>query len=220
MIDTARYTAHRAIESYYERYFDINTGREIMLDTLGIHDPDAVRYSPSPYPGFFKAMRLVRVDSRHSTFVDYGSGLGRIVICAATWPFKRVIGVELSSELTSRAAENIERARRRLSCEIELTIANAARWQLPDEANILHLYNPFLNDTLRAVVSDIARSLRQAPREMWIVFGSPWQMSTLMTQGSIIPIAWQKGSDDVPWWFRKGTDPNGYRYRVYRLDSR
>jgi hypothetical protein len=38
-----RYTAHRPVESYHEHQFGVDTGKDLMLDSLGIHDPDAVR---------------------------------------------------------------------------------------------------------------------------------------------------------------------------------
>jgi hypothetical protein len=107
-----RYTARRVVENYYERHFGIDTRGDLMQDTLGVHDPDAVHYAPSPYLGFFKAMKFVGADLPSSTFVDYGSGRGRIVICAATLPFKRVIGVELVEELNRRARSNIATASR------------------------------------------------------------------------------------------------------------
>jgi Histone methylation protein DOT1 len=224
LMDLLRYAAHRAVENYYERHFDIDTGHDVMLENLGVHDKDAVMYSPSPYSGFFKAMRLVGADLPSSVFVDYGSGLGRIVICAATLPFRRVIGVELVEELNRRARLNIERARRRLQCkDVSVATTNATQWPVPADASVFHFYNPFLNETLRATIATLARSLQDKPREAWILFGSPWQMSRLLAAGEIIPLSWQKGSSDVRWPFTKdisAKDPNGYRYRVFRIDSR
>ena len=48
----------------------------------------------------------------HDVFLDIGCGMGRAVYqAAANYPFKRVIGVELSHELTQAARRNIERNR-------------------------------------------------------------------------------------------------------------
>jgi hypothetical protein len=219
-----RYTAHRLVEGYYERHFGVDTGSEVMLDTLGIHDSDAVRYSPTPYPAFFRAMRLVGADLPSSVFVDYGSGLGRIVMCAASLPLARVIGIEFADELVRRCNANLERARSRFACKDTVILhANAMTWRVLPEVNIFHFYNPFLGNTLRTTVSEIARSLRNVPREAWILFGSPWEMSRIMAAGEIIPAAWVRSSQDAPWPFHKemtDKDPNGFRYRVYRIDSR
>ena len=221
--DLLRYTAHRAVESFCEWRFGVDTGHEVFLDTLGITDKDAVRYSPIPYPAFFKAMRSVNADLSSSIFVDYGSGLGRAVICAATLPFQRVIGVELSEELAARARRHLDTARARFACkDVSIITTNATLWRLPTESNVFHFYNPFLNETLRSVVGEIARSLRENPREAWIVFGAPWQMSRLMSSGEIIPKAWQKAESCLLFPFHKDLsprDPNGNRYRIYRISS-
>ena len=91
LVRIPRHAARRLEEKYFERHFAINTRGDLMQDALGVHDRDALHYAPSPYLGFFKAMKLAGADLPSSTFVDYGSGLGRIVVCAATLPFKRVI---------------------------------------------------------------------------------------------------------------------------------
>jgi Histone methylation protein DOT1 len=222
--DVFRYAARRLVEYRYERHFGIHTATEIQPAALGIDDVDAVHYAPTPYDAFFGAIKLVDVDMAGSVFVDYGSGLGRIVICAATLPFRRVIGVELAESLNRRAGKNLQAARRRLACEqIQLVHGNAAEWRVPHDVNVVHFYNPFLNETLRRTVAQLARSLRENPRELWIVFGSPWQMSRLMAIGDPLPLSWQKGTRDLRWPFYRdisATDPHGYRYRVYRIDSR
>ncbi len=220
LADTVRYAAHRFVENRYERRFGIDTGHEVMLDTLGVHDPDAVRYSPTPYPAFFKAMKLVGAPLEDSTFVDYGSGLGRIVVCAATLPLKHVIGVEFVPELAKRCRKNIAQATPHLRAPIDIEVANAATWPVPAEANILHFYNPFLNETLKGCIGQVAKSLRAHPREIWVVFASPWQYSRLLAAGEIIPKSWQRESWDARWPFHRdisAKDPNGYRYRVYRV---
>lgn len=40
-------------------------------------------------------------------FLDLGSGKGRMVLSAARFPFRRIIGVELSNDLTAIARRNV-----------------------------------------------------------------------------------------------------------------
>jgi len=224
LVRIPRHAARRLEEKYFERHFAINTRGDLMQDALGVHDRDAVHYAPSPYLGFFKAMKLVGADLPSSTFVDYGSGLGRIVVCAATLPFKRVIGLELVEELNRRARLNLGRACNQFICkDVSVISTNATQWRVPEDAKVFHFYNPFLNETLRRTVAELVRSLRESPREAWIVFGSPWQMSRLLTAGEIIPLSWQKWSGNVRWPFHRDIsrqDPYGCRYFIYRIDPR
>lgn len=230
IIPTARYAAGRFIENRYERRFGIQTGDVIQLEALGIANTDSLEYSPIPYRAFFNAMR--HVPEASGVFVDYGSGMGRVLVCAATFPFKRITGVELSEALIKRARENLAKAKRLECTHIEIIHCDAARWRVPADVTVFHFYNPFRKETLSTVIADIARSLRESPRKAWIVYApagsshaglaNPWSMERLMHAGELIPRSWVKGQVDEPWPFsnfRPG-DPNGNRYRVYTLDAR
>ena len=221
--DLFRYAARRTLEYRYERHFGIHTAVEIQPAALGIDDADAVTMRRAPIPrSLAPSSWSVRIS--RAAFLSIWLGLGRIVICAATLPFRRVIGIELADDLNRRARSNLAAARHRMACpDIRLVHANAAEWHVPADVNVVHFYNPFLNETLRRTVAELARSLREQPRELWIVFGSPWQMSRLLASGDPLPPSWQKAARDFRWPFYRdisATDPHGYRYRVYRIDSR
>lgn len=224
VIDLSRRIGLGISERFYERWLGIATRQQIELTTLGIHDPEAVVCSPVPYSAFFQAMRFVGADYATSAFIDYGCGLGRPVCCAATLPFRRVIGIELAPEIAQRARQNIELAQRRFCCaDVEIVIGNAMGWHVPSEAAVFHFYNPFTGATLREVLREIARSLRENQRLAWIVAAEPWQIGGLMRIGKIIPHAWQTRKYTVNYPFFRDTslrDPDTNTYRVFVLDSR
>jgi hypothetical protein len=213
------YARARLTEELYERRFGIRTRGKLSLESLGINDPDAVWYAPTSYPAFFNAMRHVPVSG---AFVDYGSGLGRTLVAAGTFPFNRVTGVELSPSLVERSLQNLAKARGTICQNIEVVCTNAAHWHVPSDVTVFHFYNPFLKQTLRTVVGNIAESLREARRQAWIVFANPWGMAPLMRSGEVIPHDWQRYTVDEIWPLHPvpRDDPDGARYRVYALDSR
>jgi hypothetical protein len=213
------YIRARFSEEMYERRFGIKTRGRISLEFLGIDDPDAVWYAPTSYAAFFFAMRHVPISG---AFVDYGSGLGRTLIAAATFPFNRITGVELSQSLVRNSLENVAKARRIVCQNIEVVCTNAAHWHVAPDVTVFHFYNPFLKQTLRTVVENIAQSLREAPRQAWIVFANPWGMAPLMRSGEVIPHEWLKNTIDEIWPLHPPpkNDPDGARYRIYALDSR
>jgi len=129
-------------------------------------------------------------------FVDYGRGLGRAPIAAGTFWFNLVTGVELSPSLVERSRENIAKARGTICQNIEVVCTNAAYWRVPSDVTVFHFYNPFVKHTLRTVVGNIAQSLREAPRQAWIVFANP-SMTPIMRSGDVIPPEWQKHTIDV-----------------------
>jgi SAM-dependent methyltransferase len=217
---TLQFAVARLDEERYERRFNIRTHGYFTTASLQIPDPDAVFYLPTSYPGFFRALRHATVDG---AFVDYGCGLGRVLVAAATFPFARVTGLELSAELAARAQANIARARGIRCPDIEVIQTHAAGWQVPDDVTVFHFYNPFGNPTLRSVLTDIARSLRSVPRRVWILFAFPIAMEPLMCEGEVIPHAWQQRAVDEVWPLfpiRKDDLPLLTGYRIYTLDSR
>jgi hypothetical protein len=212
---TVTYALDRIVEERYERGFKIRTRGLIRPETLGISNPDSAAYAPASYGGFFKAMR--HVPEKTGAFVDYGSGLGRILVAAATFPFSRITGIELSAALVERCTRNLGGAR-----QVKLVCMDAARYRVPSDVTVFHFFEPFRGETLRAVVTDIGRSLNEMPRRAWIVFANPWHMEPLMRAGEIIPHAWQKSAVDEMWPFVRPDPkrPNADRYRVYALDPR
>lgn len=210
-------------ERLYDRWFGIHTRLQIELTTLGIRDPDAVVCSPVPYAAFFRAMRFVGADYANCGFIDYGCGLGRPVCCAATLPFKRVIGIELAPQIAQQARENVQRARGRFRCsDVQIVTGNAAEWRVPDDAAVFHFYNPFMGRTLRTVFREIARSMRENQRLAWIMAAEPWQVAGLMRIGKIIPHSWQIEEHTVSYPYFQDTglhDPDKNRYRVFMLNS-
>lgn len=213
-----------ATERYYERRLGIRTRNQIELAAVGVHDSEAVVCSPVPYAAFFRALKLVGARHETSTFIDYGCGLGRPVCGAALLPFKRVIGIELVPQIAARARENVGSARRHFRCQdVEIVTANAMEWQVPGDATVFHFYNPFVGRTLRSVLKEIARSMRETHRLAWIMSAEPWQIGGLMRMGKIIPRSWQTAEYAVNYPFFGDTslrDPDANRYRVFVLDSR
>lgn len=206
-------------ERHYERWFGIRTGGNIVLK--GIHDTDDLSYCASNYTAFFKATKFLDREDFEGAFVDYGAGLGRIVCCAATLPFNRVIGIELSDDLAQAGRRNLEIARRRFHCKtIELLTMDAANWTVPADATVFHFYNPFLNRVLIAVISALAESLRCAPRRVALMCSCSKQIEQILRTGELIPRGWIAETIHIKWPFRGHNEPEKEQYRIYRLDSR
>lgn len=217
---TLQFAVARIDEERYERRFNVRTHGYFSTETLRISETDGVFYLPTSYPGFFRAMRHVVVDG---ALVDYGSGLGRVLIAAATFPFTRITGIELTAQLAQQSQLNVAAARGTRCRNIEVICTNAASWHVPDDVTVFHFYNPFGSHTLQAVLADIARSLRATPRRAWILFAFPITMEPLMCAGAVIPLSWQQSAVDEVWPLhpkRRDDPPRLTSYRIYSLDSR
>jgi SAM-dependent methyltransferase len=110
-------------------------------------------------------------DYSQYTFVDVGSGKGRMLFVAAEYPFRRVIGVEFAMGLHEQALENIERYRHsRQRCgEIESICGDAAEFEFPEEDMVVYLFNPFGPEVMGRMLVNLERSLERHPRRVTVV---------------------------------------------------
>ena len=109
---------------------------------------------------------------RDFTFIDLGSGKGRVLLMASDYPFKRIIGVEFMPELHRAAQENIARYsndRQRCS-QIEAVCIDARDFQFPDGPLVVYLFNPFSEATFAQVMENLRRSVEQASRPVYIAY--------------------------------------------------
>jgi Methyltransferase domain len=165
-----RRVANRLGNLVFERRFD-SSPTEVELDHF---HPDRVLYEAS---GWLDLRRTIPRRKIRSTdvFVDFGSGKGRMVYQAATYPFARVIGVEISAKLNDVARQNIARNRQKLACEnVEFVTIDAAEFAIPDDMTFAYLYHPFSGPTLEAVIGNIIQSLDRNPRTLTLIYQMPW----------------------------------------------
>jgi SAM-dependent methyltransferase len=109
---------------------------------------------------------------RDFTFIDLGSGKGRVLLMASDYPFKRIIGVEIMPELHRAAQKNITSySNDRQQCrQIESLCIDARDFQFPDDPLVVYLFNPFSESTFVHVLKNLRRSVEQTPRPVYIAY--------------------------------------------------
>ena len=88
---------NRLRERMQERHLGIRSGEIISLKELDLEHEERREYSPTQFHDFRCMEKFLRPKTSDEVFVDYGAGLGRMLILAATLPFRRVIGIEIST---------------------------------------------------------------------------------------------------------------------------
>ena len=169
------------LDRHYERKYGINTSSYVNPSELGHPNAEYTAHAGSDYPGLRKTLKALEIRGGKDVFLDMGSGLGRVVITAATFPFRKVIGVEISSALNALAAANVDRARRRLRCQdIELVTMDATRYSIPPEVTVVYFYSPCVGKSMRQVFANLHQSLREAPRNLTIVYRNVTEFTSLV----------------------------------------
>ncbi len=167
---TTRWIVDRLRDHQYDQEFGITSSPQPQLTATSLTSPELVHYQAVSYSDMRELLQLLAIGPS-DVFLDYGSGMGRAVCLAATYPFRTVIGVELSPELCEIARHNLSRARGKLRCrDVRILEADAADYEPPGEASIFFFFNPFCGSVLARVLYNIARSVRKSPRKIKIVF--------------------------------------------------
>jgi predicted RNA methylase len=176
---------NRLSDRFWEKRFNIST-RGCIHPRQG----DATRYESVPYHAMFRIMDRLRI-GRGDVVVDVGSGMGRAVCVAASYPIREAVGVELERDLHETAAANAA-AVRNVRAPIRLHCGSAAEFDFRDITVIL-FFNPFGPVTMEAVLARIRASLEAQPRTIrigyvnatcahvlyqhpWIEFEEGWEM--------------------------------------------
>ena len=110
-------------------------------------------------------------DYSQYTFIDMGSGKGRVLFVAAEYPFRKVIGVEFSNALHDDAVANLKRYKYsgRRCADIEAVHADARDFEFPDGNLVIYLFNPFGPEVMERMLANLERSLEKHPRHVIIV---------------------------------------------------
>lgn len=136
-----------------------------------------------PFFGLLKRLQL----PLDQTFVDLGAGKGRVLFLAAEWGFKRIVGIEFSKPLCDIARNNIEtlRGRKLLQEDVELRIveSDVTHYRFGPTDSIFFLFDPFDAVVMNRVLENLAESLSQYPRPVWLIYNTPAEHSTVMASG-------------------------------------
>jgi SAM-dependent methyltransferase len=168
-----RVVLDRVSDFCWERYFGIDSAGLIPIETLLPDWQSCHDYFPSSRRSFHGLMAHLDIRDGHDVFVDFGAGKGRALLMAAQYPFKRVVGIEISDRLSRQAQRNVARWSGPLVCaDIDIRTGDASRYVIPPDATVFYFYNPFHGQPLMTVLDAIGRSRMVAPRRIWVVFNN------------------------------------------------
>lgn len=109
------------------------------------------------------------------SFIDIGSGKGRVMMLATVFPFHEIIGVEMNPGLAQIATANLEKWR--AACPsvppTRIVCQDALAFELPDTPCLVYLYNPFAEPILRRLIERLEQSFAANPRPLDILYCNP-----------------------------------------------
>jgi SAM-dependent methyltransferase len=162
--------------------FDVRYGTDtaqiISVGALDIPDERLAhsnRYEAVVPEMFDCIMQDLNIQYRRFSFVDVGSGKGRAMLLASRFPFKEIVGVEISAALTIIAERNIRLFRddSQQCFAIRPTCVDGGSFELPLVDAVLYFNNPFDEQVMRPLLSRIEQSLSAHSRKFLVAYQRP-----------------------------------------------
>ncbi len=179
----------------FDHRYGVDTSGLIFGEDLAAKESSA--YWATAYYGIAPsvlagALERLALPWERYTFVDIGSGKGRALMIAAGFPFREVVGVELSPELAETARRNLQQfASAGNMVPSRVILGDAARAELPDGPLVLSVYHPFAAPVMRAFLAQLDASLRERPREVFLLYFNP-ELRSMLAAVPRLSVVWDE----------------------------
>jgi SAM-dependent methyltransferase len=151
--------------------------REVgALDVDADRARHATRYQPSAASAVRQEIEALGISPADFSFVDFGSGKGRVLLVAAEFPFRHVLGVEFSQQLHDVAMANIAQLPSALTTgtRVHSVHSDATEAELPEGDLVCYFYNPFGAPVMKPVVERLIAH-RRAHNRIIVIYVDPKQ---------------------------------------------
>jgi SAM-dependent methyltransferase len=138
-------------------------------------DKYAVQYQGLQPSILRKCLNLIGVTDE-MTFIDIGCGKGRALMVAAEYPFRQIIGVELSDFILATARLNFKNLTKKNARygDVKLLHGDASDPPLDRGINVLAFFNSFTGDPVHFLIENMRQHLKASPEsEIWLICLNP-----------------------------------------------
>ncbi|MDP4284281.1 MAG: class I SAM-dependent methyltransferase [Bacteroidota bacterium] len=170
-----------------ELKYRINTIRLDRLHNLEIKGNNLTHasiYQGANYYVLKKAFSYLKSINANDNIVDFGSGKGRAMAVAANYGFKNITGIDFSSDLCKDAEKNIEGIQSSFpSANFKIICDDATHYKIETDDQVFFFFNPFDEVIMLQVAKNILLSLKQKPRQIYIVYVNPLHKEIFLSAG-------------------------------------
>ena len=169
------------------RYGLRKTFAPVALKYLTIEGADISRSSPYEAVNYYMLERLLKTFcdlSPETSIIDLGCGKGRVIVVAAHFGFKKLIGIDFAKELCIEASRNMERTQIAINdIDWKVVHANVLDYPIQPDDTVFFMFNPFDEETLSLFLDKLESSCKQNSRKTWFLYASPQHAATLEKRG-------------------------------------
>ncbi len=157
-----RVRAARIMKNVLDYIFDKRHGtRTSGIVTLNELNIDSERknsgtfYVATPRYEFRNIIAGLGIDTTTYTFVDFGCGMGRVLLYAMDYQFFHVIGIDFSKYLADIARSNISRYSRHYRGPAQVITGDATEFAIPKSPCVLFFFNPFSSTVTSEILLNV-----------------------------------------------------------------
>jgi 16S rRNA G966 N2-methylase RsmD len=164
--------------------YNINTIKPESLDTLTIAEGDRSKSSPYEALNYFILENLLesfcKLFPREKSLIDVGSGKGRVMVAAAHYGFKNIIGVDFAKELCAAAERNINKIKTQFpDTTFNIYCKDILNYAINADDKVFFLFNPFNKEIMEKFLEKIDRSVKEHRRTIYFIYANPEQKEIL-----------------------------------------
>ena len=169
-----------AMSRRFDEENQVRTDGRIFLSDMSVvaaSTDQSMWYEPAPINVIPNVLHKLRASYDGYTFIDLGSGLGRVVLQASQFNFEKIVGVEFAENLYRQAVENLHRyPRHKQKCRnVELLCTDVRAFEFPETDSVIFIYDAFKAELLQSIVERLRASHLACPRKIYLVYLNPDQ---------------------------------------------
>jgi SAM-dependent methyltransferase len=172
----------------FDRQAGVRTVGTVTVEALGLSALHSHRYDATPIRFFRSLLGKLALDYANTAFIDLGCGKGRTLLLASDYPFRTIIGVEISRELCDLAIENVKtycsRPRKCSNISVHCQGIDEFEYSAYGQSDhlLVYLFNPCGEAVLRSGLQKIHRVVARGGM-VTIVYVNPTRQEVLEESG-------------------------------------
>ena len=165
--------------------YNINTIKPVSLEALSIAEGDISKSSPYEALNYYILETLLenfrKLFPREKSIIDIGSGKGRVMVAAAHYGFKNIIGVDFAKELCAAAERNINKIKTQFpDTTFNIYCKDILNYAINADDKVFFLFNPFNKEVMEKFLEKIDRSVKEHRRTIYFIYANPQQKEILI----------------------------------------
>ena len=162
----------------FDQFFHLETTKWVQAGSLDVPSElltRVKRYEPTPVSLLRSMLQSLPIEHSEFVFIDIGAGKGRALMVAGEFHFQKLIGIEISQQLSEIAQRNLAAFQAHFAdnLPVEWVTGDARGYVFPPRPLVVYLYNPFDGSVLDVVVRNVEKVINEHRREVFVIYYNP-----------------------------------------------